>query len=215
MIRSSHNDAILTNTSCTVFNISVNQIITLKLLPGESYFLVPVGGQGRVVKSPTNQDVLLYDRVVCWMPFEADAEQQQLSIKILSKEHPAMEVYCVILSPKSDSEVTQVKWTRKDIPINVGSSLLFENEFVKVWDFSIGVNQHCNVHQHVHNYFFINLVHSTTQALDEHIQCQGEAATQKAGQITFVDLLSTGNPAIHAARNVGNEKFRQLIVEFI
>jgi len=97
------------------------------------------------------------------------------------------------------------------ITFNVGTELLYNNSYINVWDFIIVPGETCHVHRHTKNYLFLNLDKSTTQGFDKNGELLGESSVQNAGQVTFVDLK--GGETIHAARNLGESEFRQIIVE--
>lgn len=101
---------------------------------------------------------------------------------------------------------------RHCITTNVGTTLLLENDYVKVWEFSLPPNRKSHMHCHVNNYMFINLIHSKTRGMNEKWQYATPTSVQEAGQVTYVNLQ--GNEAIHAAENVADSTFQQLIVEF-
>ena len=96
---------------------------------------------------------------------------------------------------------------------DVGTSILYEDECVKIWEFRLPPGERCVYHRYRKPYFFLNLTPSCNQELDY----RGRAVSnqlpsrQKTGQCTYVprEKLSA-----HAVRNVGDEIFLQFIVEF-
>lgn len=96
---------------------------------------------------------------------------------------------------------------------DIGTSVLYEDEHVKIWEFRLHPGDRCPYHRHMRPYLFLNLTPSCNQELDP----QGAPVSntlpsrQAAGQCTYVprDKLSA-----HAVRNVGDGVFLQFIVEF-
>jgi hypothetical protein len=165
---------------------------------------------------------------VSWMPFSLEGDQsvdnllelEAFSIDPFNGGAPADAVYVMEIksnfSREKRVEAAQFVSTLEEglPPIassNVGTSLLYSNSYLKVWDFIIAPGEICHLHRHTKNYFFLNLAKSTTQGLDQSGNLLGVPSVQKAGQVTFVDLK--GGEAIHAVKNLGGAEFRQIIVE--
>jgi hypothetical protein len=186
------------------------------LLELEAYSIDPFNG-----RAPANQRV-------SWMPFSLEGDQsvdnllelEAFSIDPFNGGAPADAVYVMEIksnfSREKRVEAAQFVSTLEEglPPIassNVGTSLLYSNSYLKVWDFIIAPGEICHLHRHTKNYFFLNLAKSTTQGLDQSGNLLGVPSVQKAGQVTFVDLK--GGEAIHAVKNLGGAEFRQIIVE--
>jgi hypothetical protein len=93
----------------------------------------------------------------------------------------------------------------------IGTSLLFSDDLVNIWEFRLGPGESCAFHTHVHPYLFTNLAASETVELDETGATVGEARRQVAGQTIFVQRDSLGS---HGVLNSGKTTFLQFIVEF-
>ena len=133
------------------------------------------------------------------------------------------ELYCLsYLGPKDSLHVSS---TTPQAKVNdtitlasyespeIGTKILFEDEYVKIWEFRIQPQESCCYHRHTLPYCFLNLIASTTQELDPDQQpVQSTLPTkQKDGQCTFV---SYNKLSAHAVRNVGESIFLQFIIEF-
>jgi len=137
---------------------------------------------------------------------------QAHGVDIVMDEYDGMDVYVVeLLLSLSTDEKRVLKPSTYHITTNVGTTLLLENDCVKVWQFLIPPKRKSHMHRHVHNYVFINLVKSKTRGLDEKWRYATPEVVQEAGQVTYVSL---DHEAIHAAENVGEDTFWQVIVEF-
>ncbi|KAG7354743.1 hypothetical protein IV203_004099 [Nitzschia inconspicua] len=106
-----------------------------------------------------------------------------------------------------------VKSSYSTLMYNVGTKLLWDDDWTRIWEFRISPGERCPYHMHRLEYCFTNLTESTTQALME----TGEDDSmelprhQVAGQTVFVERNSLGS---HGVRNVGASLFLQFIVEF-
>jgi hypothetical protein len=94
---------------------------------------------------------------------------------------------------------------------NVGTKLLFQDDFVNIWEFRLAPQEQCHFHVHKLKYCFTNLSESVTQALDEDGKEVGSPNPQTKGQTVYVDKESLGS---HAVLNVGSTTFLQFIAEF-
>ena len=229
---------IFSNDLCTVWQLSPDgqgpRICKLQM--GSSYFFVSSGVKDIVDlkrhdvmgEQPTRTVRLSSKQRVSWMPFSLEGDQsvdnllelEAFSIDPFNGGAPADAVYVMEIksnfSREKRVEAAQFVSTLEEglPPIassNVGTSLLYSNSYLKVWDFIIAPGEICHLHRHTKNYFFLNLAKSTTQGLDQSGNLLGVPSVQKAGQVTFVDLK--GGEAIHAVKNLGGAEFRQIIVE--
>lgn len=94
---------------------------------------------------------------------------------------------------------------------NVGTKLLFQDEFVNIWEFRLEPQEKCHFHVHKLRYCFTNLTESITQAMDENGEKVESPNPQTKGQTIYVDRNSLGS---HAVLNVGATTFLQFIIEF-
>ena len=101
----------------------------------------------------------------------------------------------------------------------VGTTKLFENDRVVVWDLTLAPGEESGVHTHEHPYFFQVLTGSTLSTLDADGQDLG-SFTFEDGQTVWLDLEGdevilddVRVPATHNAKNIGSETYREILIE--
>ena len=93
----------------------------------------------------------------------------------------------------------------------IGTKLLLEDDFVKIWEFKLDSGHSCPFHCHCLPYLFLNLAVSRTQTLLIDGNADGsQPKMQEKDQVTFVRSEFLGK---HGVRNVGEFVFQQFIVE--
>ena len=87
----------------------------------------------------------------------------------------------------------------------VGTKLIFENERVKVWEFTLAPGQELGSHRHEHDYFFYPIEGGTLEVT----RASGlTRATLETGKVYYRSKGDT-----HAAKNVGPERYHEILVE--
>jgi beta-alanine degradation protein BauB len=87
----------------------------------------------------------------------------------------------------------------------VGTKLLFDNERVRVWEFTLQPGERIEAHHHVHDYFFYPIEGGTLEVT----RAGGTTrVTLKAGEVYFRRGGDT-----HAARNVDDHRYHEVLVE--
>lgn len=87
----------------------------------------------------------------------------------------------------------------------VGTKLLFENERVRVWEFTLQPGETIEAHRHDHDYFFYPLDGGTLEVT----RATGVTrATLEAGKVYY---RSGGDS--HAAKNVDDHRYHEILVE--
>jgi quercetin dioxygenase-like cupin family protein len=87
----------------------------------------------------------------------------------------------------------------------VGTKLIFENERVKVWEFTLAPGQELGSHRHEHDYFFYPIEGGTLEVT----RASGTTrATLETGKVYYRAKGDT-----HAAKNVGPERYHEILVE--
>jgi quercetin dioxygenase-like cupin family protein len=89
---------------------------------------------------------------------------------------------------------------------DVGTKLLFENERVKVWEFTLQPGQAIGLHTHTHDYLILPIETSTVQVTRPGQPV--EVRDYAAGTVIWRDKGET-----HDAKNVGVHRYHQLLVE--
>mmetsp|Transcript_805 Transcript_805/g.1481 ORF Transcript_805/g.1481 Transcript_805/m.1481 type:complete len:288 (-) Transcript_805:1276-2139(-) len=223
---------IFSNDLCTVWKLSPNGQSVCKLNYGSSCFFVSsgVGDIDLKCRHVMNEDCSRFQSParlsskerVSWMPLftneggESVDPLLEIDTSSVGPLNGALDVYAFEMKHVQDKREESLDGVSASegvpqITFNVGTELLYNNSYINVWDFIIVPGETCHVHRHTKNYLFLNLDKSTTQGFDKNGELLGESSVQNAGQVTFVDLK--GGETIHAARNLGESEFRQIIVE--
>lgn len=87
----------------------------------------------------------------------------------------------------------------------VGTKLVFENEQVKVWEFTLHPGEAIAAHQHDHDYFFY-VIDGGTLEVD---RASGTTqATLETGKVYYRRGGDT-----HGAKNIGASRYHEVLVE--
>ena len=88
---------------------------------------------------------------------------------------------------------------------DVGSKLVFENERIRVWEFTLQPGETIDAHKHEHDYFFYPIEGGTLEVTRD----SGEVrATLEAGMVYYRNGGDT-----HAAKNVDDHRYHEVLVE--
>lgn len=98
---------------------------------------------------------------------------------------------------------------KNEISEQVGTKLLFENERVRVWDLRLAPGQSTGLHRHEHDYLYVVIGDGALQAAGADGQ-RGEVSRMEDGDVRFRALEGED---VHEAFNVGDEPWRNIIVE--
>ena len=93
----------------------------------------------------------------------------------------------------------------------VGTRLLFENERVRVWDLRLEPGESTGQHRHEHEYFYVVIGDGALQRVDP----DGTPAPPKTMQDGDVHYRRFENEYAHAAVNVGDKPWRNIVVELL
>jgi quercetin dioxygenase-like cupin family protein len=88
---------------------------------------------------------------------------------------------------------------------DVGHKLIFENERVKVWEFTLAPGQTIEAHKHDHDYFFYPIEGGTLEVTRESGVTR---ATLEEGKVYYRKGGDT-----HAAKNVDSRRYHEILVE--
>ena len=88
----------------------------------------------------------------------------------------------------------------------VGTKLVFENDRIKVWEFTLAPGETIGAHKHDHDYFFYPLEGSTLEV------------TRANGRVDHVALepgsvYYRAKGDTHAAKNTGATRYHEILVE--
>jgi beta-alanine degradation protein BauB len=87
----------------------------------------------------------------------------------------------------------------------VGTKLVFENERVKVWEFTLEPGQKIDAHPHERDYFFYVIEGGTLEVTRESGVTQ---ATLESGKVYYRKGGDT-----HAAKNISATRYHEVLVE--
>lgn len=104
----------------------------------------------------------------------------------------------------------------------VGSTKIFENDRIIVWDFVLEPGESTPVHTHEHDYVWHVIQGSRLETFDEAGKSIGAFDSNTGDTFAFKcvgsELVSTDEkglrgPATHSARNAGASRYREILVE--
>jgi quercetin dioxygenase-like cupin family protein len=87
----------------------------------------------------------------------------------------------------------------------VGTKLLFENERIRVWEFTLQPGEMIEAHKHEHDYFFYPIEGGTLEVTRPSGVTR---ATLEAGKVYYRPGGDT-----HAAKNVDDHRYHEILVE--
>ncbi len=96
-----------------------------------------------------------------------------------------------------------------DISSQVGTKLLFENDRVRVWDLRLEPGQSTGLHRHATDYFYVVIGGGTLQGAD----ADGHREVPRTMQDGEVHFRTVADEAVHDAINVGDNPWRNIVVE--
>ena len=104
----------------------------------------------------------------------------------------------------------------------VGTTKVFENDKIIVWEFVLGPGETTPVHTHEHDYIFYVLDGAPLQVFDTAGRDLGTLDAKSGsvfvlrcenGELVGVEDPALRVPATHSARNVGTTRYREILVE--
>ena len=87
----------------------------------------------------------------------------------------------------------------------VGTKLIFENDRVRVWEFTLAPGDTIETHRHNDDYFFYPIEGGTLEVTRQTGTTQ---ATLEAGKVYYRAKGDT-----HAAKNIGSTRYHEILVE--
>jgi quercetin dioxygenase-like cupin family protein len=98
-----------------------------------------------------------------------------------------------------------VLWEETFIMAEVGTKLIFENERVRVWEFTLQPGEDTGAHRHEHDYFFYPIEGGTLEVT----RASGiTRVTLNPGEVYFRKGGDT-----HSAKNIDDHRYHELLVE--
>ena len=107
-------------------------------------------------------------------------------------------------------------------PGTVGTTKLFENDQIILWEFVLEPGETTSVHTHEHDYVWYVLEGTTLEVLDKDDKYLGvlDAPTGaifpfrlEGNELVSTDAKGLRAPATHSARNGGPTRYREILVE--
>ncbi len=105
---------------------------------------------------------------------------------------------------------------------NVGTTKVYENDRIIVWEFTLEPGEETPLHRHEHDYVFYVLDGAPLEVFDADGNDLGtldaSAGSTFALKMDGDDLVSVDGkghrvPALHKARNAGQTRYREILVE--
>ena len=104
----------------------------------------------------------------------------------------------------------------------VGTTVVFEDDKIKVWEFVLEPGEETPIHTHELEYIFYVLEGTTLQVFDENKKDLGKLDV-KTGDVVALHLDNDELvlrddptyriPATHSAKNIGTTKYREVLIE--
>ncbi len=107
-------------------------------------------------------------------------------------------------------------------PGTVGTTKLFENDQIILWEFVLEPGATTPLHTHLHDYVWYVLEGTKLEVFDQHDKYLGaiDAATGaifplrlEGDELVTTDGTGLRAPATHSARNGGPTRYREILVE--
>lgn len=103
----------------------------------------------------------------------------------------------------------------------VGSSVMYEDEYVRVWNFTLAPGETTSMHRHDHDYHFVVLRPSQLAVYGEggerlfDFRAEGTIGFTVSGDLLDpIGLeLPFDVPRVHAARNIGGDYYHEILFE--
>jgi hypothetical protein len=104
----------------------------------------------------------------------------------------------------------------------VGTTKLFENEKVIIWEFILEPGEETAMHNHEHDYVFYALEGAPLQVHDADGNDLGTlpvatgdtyAFKVEKGELISTDTKNLRVPTLHKAKNTGTSRYREILVE--
>jgi hypothetical protein len=103
----------------------------------------------------------------------------------------------------------------------VGSVVIYEDDFVRVWNFTLAPGEMTSLHQHDHDYHFVAIQPTQLEVYDEKgdvlfdFRAEGVLGFQLRGE--FLEpigiKLPFPVPRVHAAKNIGPDPYYEILYE--
>lgn len=94
----------------------------------------------------------------------------------------------------------------------VGTKVLFENEYVRVWEMDLAPGEAGAVHRHDHDYILVILDGDRIAAAPEP-DTGGEVTEYFEADVVIPSIVEMKKGGIETAKNVGTKRYYELLIE--
>jgi beta-alanine degradation protein BauB len=102
--------------------------------------------------------------------------------------------------------------SREDELGNIATTLLFENDRVRVWEMVLDPGEACILHRHVHDYLWVDVTPSRKELLGPY---DPRVVFHDDGFVQYNVVGKGGRTYDTGIRNVGEGRQRQIVVELL
>lgn len=96
----------------------------------------------------------------------------------------------------------------------VGTKVLFENEYCRVWEMDLAPGEAGDIHRHDHDYVLVILGGDKIAAIPEP-DSGGEYTEYFEADVTAPSVVEMRKGGIETAKNVGEERYYELLIEYL
>lgn len=96
----------------------------------------------------------------------------------------------------------------------VGTKVLFENEYCRVWEMDLAPGEAGDVHRHDHDYVLVIMDGDRIAAIPEP-DSGGEHTEYFEAEVVVPTVVQLRKGGIETAKNVGDKRYYELLIEFL
>jgi predicted metal-dependent enzyme (double-stranded beta helix superfamily) len=97
---------------------------------------------------------------------------------------------------------------------DVGTKVLFENDKVRVWEMDLAPGEAGDIHRHDNDYVLVILGGDKIAAIPEP-DSGGEYTDYFEADVNAPSIVEMKKGGIETAKNVGNERYYELLIEYL
>jgi hypothetical protein len=114
-----------------------------------------------------------------------------------------------------DMPANQDAWPKENITTNIGTTVLFENARVRVWEMILAPGTACETHRHTNDYVFVYVTDDNDLVI-EYIDGETSAGVFDDGYVQYT-VVGSGAQSLkpHRLVNRGTKTHRQILVELL
>ena len=96
----------------------------------------------------------------------------------------------------------------------VGTKVLFENEYCRVWEMDLAPGEAGEIHRHDNDYVLVILGGDKIAAIPEP-DSGGDHTEYFEAEVTVPSVVEMRKGGIETAKNVGEERYYELLIEYL